>query len=190
MVSAYMIALPFKCLAARPTVCVKDLAERKNPSLSASKMATRDTSGRSRPSRSKLTPTSTSNKPLRRSCIISTRSSVSTALNLLKAKNLIKHESYGLIELTEKGEKLGKVLDERHSVIKKFFIDVLGIHPEIADADACKMEHHISPEILNCFINYLAFVKDFPKFHEEYLDHFKNSSKTQQIFPETEDDIE
>ena len=51
-----------------------------------------------------------------------TRSSVSTALNLLKKKNLIKHENYGLVELTEEGEQLGQTLDERHAIINKFFI--------------------------------------------------------------------
>ena len=47
------------------------------PSLSASRMATRLTSGRSRPSRSRLMPTSTSKEPSRRSRIISIRSMVS-----------------------------------------------------------------------------------------------------------------
>ena len=52
---------------------------RKKPSLSASMMATRETSGRSSPSRSRLMPTSTSNSPRRRSRRMSTRSSVSTS---------------------------------------------------------------------------------------------------------------
>ena len=49
-------------------------------SASASKIATSDTSGRSRPSRRRLTPTSTSNIPLRSPSIISIRSRVSTSL--------------------------------------------------------------------------------------------------------------
>ena len=46
---------------------------RRKPSLSASRMATMDTSGRSSPSRSRLMPTSTSNSPSRRSRISSIR---------------------------------------------------------------------------------------------------------------------
>ena len=42
-------------------VWISEVAERRKPSLSASRIATSETSGRSRPSRSKLTPTSTSN---------------------------------------------------------------------------------------------------------------------------------
>ena len=53
--------------------------ERRNPSLSASRMATSETSGISSPSLSKLIPTSTSNLPKRRSRMISTRSTVSTS---------------------------------------------------------------------------------------------------------------
>ena len=77
VLSAYKIALPFKFRAARPMVWIKERSERKNPSLSASKIATRDTSGISKPSRNKLIPTNTSNSPKRKSRIISTRSTVS-----------------------------------------------------------------------------------------------------------------
>src|SRR4026207_596965 len=54
-------------------------SERRYPSLSASRIATSETSGRSSPSRRRFTPTSTSNSPLRRSRRILTRSSVSTS---------------------------------------------------------------------------------------------------------------
>lgn len=47
-------------LAARPIVCINDLSERKKPSLSASSIATSDTSGMSSPSLNKLIPTNTS----------------------------------------------------------------------------------------------------------------------------------
>ena len=59
--SAYIITLPFEFLAARPIVWTKGLVERKNPSLSASKIATKDTSGTSIPSRKRLIPIKTSN---------------------------------------------------------------------------------------------------------------------------------
>ena len=58
-------------LAARPIVCINDLSERKKPSLSASSIATNDTSGISSPSLNKLIPTSTSKTPKRKSLIIS-----------------------------------------------------------------------------------------------------------------------
>ena len=76
-VSAYMITWPSTLRAARPIVWISEVSLRRKPSLSASRMATSDTSGRSRPSRSRLMPTSTSNSPRRRSRRISMRSIVS-----------------------------------------------------------------------------------------------------------------
>ena len=79
ILSAYIITLPLMFRAARPAVWVSARAERKNPSLSASIMATSETSGKSNPSRRRLTPTSTSKTPFLKSSIISTRSMVSTS---------------------------------------------------------------------------------------------------------------
>ena len=53
--------MPLMCRAARPIVWISERSERRKPSLSASRIATSDTSGMSRPSRSRLMPTSTSN---------------------------------------------------------------------------------------------------------------------------------
>ena len=70
---------PFTFRAARPAVCVSDRLFLKKPSLSASKTATSDTSGKSKPSLKRFTPTKTSNTPSRKSLKISTRSRVSTS---------------------------------------------------------------------------------------------------------------
>src|SRR3984957_412873 len=75
--SAYMTTRRFTLRAARPMVWMSDDADRKKPSLSASRMATRATSGRSRPSRRRLIPTRTSIEPRRSSRRISMRGMVS-----------------------------------------------------------------------------------------------------------------
>ena len=54
--SAYMWTSPDTFRAARPMVWISDVPDRRKPSLSASRIATSDTSGRSRPSRSRLMP--------------------------------------------------------------------------------------------------------------------------------------
>ena len=71
--------MPWAFRAARPMVWIRLVSLRRKPSLSASRMATRLTSGMSRPSRSRLMPTSTSNSPSRRSRISSIRWMVSTS---------------------------------------------------------------------------------------------------------------
>ena len=74
-----MITLPSIFLAALPTVCTRERSDLRKPSLSASNMATSATSGKSRPSLSRFTPTKISNNPPLKSCKISTRSRVSTS---------------------------------------------------------------------------------------------------------------
>ena len=66
-----------RCGRRRPMVWTRLVSPRRKPSLSASRIATRETSGRSSPSRRRLTPTSTSYSPRRRSRMIWIRSRVS-----------------------------------------------------------------------------------------------------------------
>jgi hypothetical protein len=58
-----MITRPSALRAARPMVWISEVSERRNPSLSASRIATSPHSGMSSPSRSRLMPTSTSKAP-------------------------------------------------------------------------------------------------------------------------------
>jgi DtxR family Mn-dependent transcriptional regulator len=82
--------------------------------------------------------------------------SVLTALRLLEEKDLISHERYGSVSLTEKGRKLAGEIRERHFLIKAFLQEKLGISEETAEKDACKMEHILSEET---FEKLKSFVK-------------------------------
>ena len=77
--SAYITTKPFTFLAALPAVWVNERSDLKKPSLSASRIATKLTSGRSNPSLNKFTPISTSKTPFLNPCKISTLSKVSTS---------------------------------------------------------------------------------------------------------------
>lgn len=71
--------------------------------------------------------------------------SVSVAMKNLKAKNYITVADNGYITLTQEGKKLAESVYERHSLLCGWLVR-LGVNPETAAADACKMEHDISPE--------------------------------------------
>lgn len=71
--------------------------------------------------------------------------SVSRAINLLKNGGYLTVSTDGYITLTEVGEEVAKNIYERHNTISEFLIS-LGVSPEIANADACKIEHVISKE--------------------------------------------
>lgn len=73
-----------------------------------------------------------------------TKPSVSRAVKLLKERGYITVERRGAIKLTEAGLAEADRIYERHQVITKFFSEVLGVTPETAEEDACRIEHIIS----------------------------------------------
>lgn len=71
--------------------------------------------------------------------------SISRAVNLLKSDNYIKIDDSGFITLTETGRAVAEKIYERHTYISKFLVSI-GVSKEVADADACAIEHIISDE--------------------------------------------
>ena len=77
------------------------------------------------------------------------RPTVSIMLRELRAGGFVIIADNGGLSLTEKGELLAKKIYERHCLISELLI-AIGVTPDIARADACKIEHDISDETLNC----------------------------------------
>ncbi len=71
--------------------------------------------------------------------------SISVAMKNLRASEYITVSDEGYISLTKSGRKLAETVYERHTILSTMLIR-LGVDPETAMADACKMEHDISPE--------------------------------------------
>jgi len=74
------------------------------------------------------------------------KASISRAMSILRRENLILMEADGNIVLTELGMSKAQSVLERHLVITAFLEKVLGVPYEIADKDACRIEHIISQE--------------------------------------------
>ncbi len=71
--------------------------------------------------------------------------SVSRAVGLLKAGEYILVEPDGAITLTESGKEIAEKIYERHTVLSDLLVK-MGVSPETAAADACRLEHAISDE--------------------------------------------
>lgn len=71
--------------------------------------------------------------------------SVSRAMSVLKREGHIEMDGLNQILLTESGRKIAETIYERHQVLSKFLVS-LGVDEKIAVADACRIEHVISPE--------------------------------------------
>lgn len=90
------------------------------------------------------------------------KASVNKAINMLKEEGLLDQPYYGDITLTEKGYEYGAAVLERHNLLFAFLTKELGIEEEIADKEACLMEHAISDE---SFEKWIAYIKRIEKCH-------------------------
>ncbi len=73
------------------------------------------------------------------------KSSISVAMKHLREREYITMSPQGFITLTDEGKKLAEMIYERHRLLSDWLIR-LGVDPEIAAKDACRIEHDISPE--------------------------------------------
>ncbi len=80
--------------------------------------------------------------------------SVSRAMSILRSSGYITMERDGRILLTEAGKTAAESVYERHRFLTKWLIQ-LGVTPEVAAEDACRIEHDISPETFACLKRHL-----------------------------------
>ncbi|MGF0034010.1 metal-dependent transcriptional regulator [Bariatricus sp. SGI.154] len=80
--------------------------------------------------------------------------SISVAMKNLKNRDYITVGDTGHIHLTAEGRRIAESVYERHTLISDWLIR-LGVNPETAVNDACKMEHDISPESFEAIKNYI-----------------------------------
>jgi DtxR family transcriptional regulator, Mn-dependent transcriptional regulator len=86
------------------------------------------------------------------------KASVNKAMGILREAALIDQAYYGLIHLTAQGRQRAEEILARHTMLKRFLIEILGIDESIAEQDACRMEHVISDETRDHWLNYLRQV--------------------------------
>lgn len=71
--------------------------------------------------------------------------SVSRAMSLLRENGYVVMDDIGLLTLTPEGRTIAERIYERHRLITQWLIR-LGVDPEVAAEDACKIEHDLSDE--------------------------------------------
>ena len=74
--------------------------------------------------------------------------SVSRAVGLLKDGGYVIADPDGHLTLTDAGREIAEKIYERHTVLTAFLVR-LGVDPETAAEDACKMEHDLSDKTYN-----------------------------------------
>jgi DtxR family Mn-dependent transcriptional regulator len=89
-----------------------------------------------------------------------TKPSVNSAIATLVEKGLVTTEKYKKIYLTPTGFERAKLTSKKHQIIQQFFIKVLKIDPEVADEDACSIEHVISSDSIRAMQDYMQTHKE------------------------------
>ena len=81
--------------------------------------------------------------------------SVSRAMGLLRSGGYVALDENGYLVLTELGREAAGKTYERHQFLSSFFTEI-GVDPETAARDACKIEHDISDETFAALKKYLG----------------------------------
>ena len=83
------------------------------------------------------------------------KASVNKALSTLKESGMVTQSRYGRVLLTEEGREYAALVWRAHRALRLFLERDLGVKPEVADEEACLMEHVLSADTMSRLIGYL-----------------------------------
>ncbi|MCI9111590.1 MAG: metal-dependent transcriptional regulator [Eubacterium sp.] len=84
--------------------------------------------------------------------------SVSVAMKNLRENGYIEVDDNGYISLLPEGRKIAETMYERHTAISGWLKEI-GVSPETAVEDACRIEHVISAESFEAVKNFITSIK-------------------------------
>lgn len=97
-------------------------------------------------------------------------SSVTKMLQKLDENDYVSYEKYRGIMLTDRGQRMGQLMKERHLMLAEF-LRILGVSEETIQQDVEGIEHHVSPKTLESLQALVVFfngnpgaLKDFTTF--------------------------
>jgi len=105
-----------------------------------------------------------------------TSPSVSAMLKKLQKEGLVFYEKYGGITLTPEGEKIAKAVNQRHETLKKL-LKIIFVSEDVAEQDACNLEHSLSHESITQLTNLVQFIESRP-MELQWLERFKTFCET------------
>ena len=97
-------------------------------------------------------------------------SSVSSALKILGTRGLIRYDPHQFITLTDKGILRAKEIVRKHEILKRFLATVLQINDNVAEDNACRIEHYLDPEVIDKLIRFLEFVQTCPVDQSRWME--------------------
>jgi len=116
-------------------------------------------------------------------CLEVKPSTVTEMFRKLDSKGFIEYRKYEGAVLTNSGYKIGEAVKGRHDALFNI-LKFLRVPDDIADKDACTMEHGLDPVTVIQIKKFVNFVNNCPKGKPDWLNHFKQYSETGEFPPE------
>lgn len=101
-------------------------------------------------------------------------SSVTGALRALADRGLVNYAPYEHVTLTEQGAEVAREVLRKHEGIRDFLVKVLSVDRETAEKTAHNMEHAISSDVLERFIQFVDFLELCPRVGNTWTNDFSN----------------
>ena len=103
------------------------------------------------------------------------KAGVSQALRSLAAKGLVDYRPHVSPILTKAGQHLAEHVQHRHDVLKRFLSEVLLVEPELAEANACRLEHAVDRSVLERLAHFMDFVQRCPRGGSKWIHGYEHS---------------
>ncbi len=103
---------------------------------------------------------------------------LSVGLRPLEKRGLVTHDEARFLVLTSEGEQLAREVHHRHAVLRTFLSGVLQVPDELAEREACLIEHDISDTTTARFVDLLKLLEEdaeLKRVIQQRLEHYKRS---------------
>ncbi|MBR4196726.1 MAG: metal-dependent transcriptional regulator [Synergistaceae bacterium] len=99
-----------------------------------------------------------------------TKGTVTATVQKLVDLELVKHERYGNLHLTDAGRRRGMTVFHRHEGFRAFFHELLGLDRDHSSEMACSMEHYIDPVTEERLYALLEYFRKARAEHQPWVD--------------------
>jgi len=100
-----------------------------------------------------------------------TPASVVEMFKKLDNEELVNYRKYEGVTLTPRGKEFAKRTYKRHKIIKQF-LELIKVPREIADNDACIMDHHLTSATIGQIRNLIQFIEE-AEVSEKWLEEYE-----------------
>ena len=110
--------------------------------------------------------------------------SVTRAVQKLADAGMVRHRSYGTIEITDAGKHAAQSIARRDQCLNRFLSQILDLPPDQAKSEACRIEHVISDDVvlrLEILVQYLSKSRVWRKKLREQIQTENTRSKNNRL---------